>query len=475
MKKNSIVVICAVLLIGSIATADLIWESEVIFSEPGEPSMWEASLALDQDDNPHVSYRLYYVDNGGVQYDKMLYSYKDSQGWVSSIFDFDGGAYESLAIDSQGFAHISYYDTPGEDLAYTYWDGTGWQKETVDKYDYYGSVGGFTSLVLDGNDNPHISYMDWTGSYRIKYAHDDGTGWEIQEFPGWFGRTDMTLDDSGNPHIVAGGQYGYWNGSSWQISTFQSGGGIGEVSIKLDSAGNPHIAYYGDGIKYAYWNGSSWEIQTVGHVFSMISLELDSNDIPHIMYGTCNYATLVEGNWVTKSLASGHFEDFALDSYDRVHFVYTPHYESLVYMHQVPEPTIGVAVDIKPGSCPNPLNVKSKGVLPIAILGSAEVDVTTIDVATILLEGVVIPIRSSYEDVATVFDSNDCNCATRGPDGFLDLTLKFDIRDIADVIGDVSHRDELSLTLEGALFEEFGGTLIQGADCITIRVPRKAR
>ncbi len=37
--KNSIVVICAVLLIRSIATAGLIWESEVISSEPG---MWEA-------------------------------------------------------------------------------------------------------------------------------------------------------------------------------------------------------------------------------------------------------------------------------------------------------------------------------------------------------------------------------------------------------------------------------------------------
>lgn len=284
--KNSIVVICAVLLLQSIATAELIWESEVISSESG---MWEASLALDQGNNPHVSYRLYHVDNGGVQYDKMLYSYKDAQDWINSIFDFNGGAYESLAIDSQGFAHISYYDTPGKDLAYIYWDGTGWQKKTVD---HYGSVGGFTSLVLDENGNPHISYIDWAHPYKIKYAHDDGTGWEIQEFPGWEGRTDMALDDSGNPHIAAGGQYGYWNGSSWQISTFESGGGVGEISIELDSAGDPHIAYSGNGIKYAYWNGSSWEIQTIGHGFSKISLELDSSDIPHIMYGSCNYATL---------------------------------------------------------------------------------------------------------------------------------------------------------------------------------------
>ena len=118
------------MLIRSISTAELIFESEVISSEPG---MWEASLAIDQENNPHVSYRLYHV-GGGVQYDKMLYSYKDAQGWASSIFDFNGGAYESLAIDSQGFAHISYYDKPGNNLAYIYWDGTGWQKKTVDKH-----------------------------------------------------------------------------------------------------------------------------------------------------------------------------------------------------------------------------------------------------------------------------------------------------------------------------------------------------
>ena len=28
-----------------------------------------------------------------------------------------------------------------------------------------------------------------------------------------------------------------------------------------------------------------------------------------------------------------------------------------------------ITVDIKPGSCPNPLNLKSNGVLPVAILG----------------------------------------------------------------------------------------------------------
>ncbi len=127
---------------------------------------------------------------------------------------------------------------------------------------------------------------------------------------------------------------------------------------------------------------------------------------------------------------------------------------------------IEVAVDIKPGSCPNPVNVKSSGVLPIAILGTEDVNVITIDPTSIRLAGVE-PLRSGYEDVAgPVSDSNDCNCTTEGPDGFLDLTLKFKTQRIVEAIGDVNDGDVLTLELTGVLF---GERPIEGADCILIR------
>src|SRR4030042_4686286 len=74
---------------------------------------------------------------------------------------------------------------------------------------------------------------------------------------------------------------------------------------------------------------------------------------------------------------------------------------------------VPVAIDIKPGSCPNPFNLKSRGVLPVAILGTAEFDVTTIDRASIKLQidsQEVAPIRSSLEDVATPFIGEITNC-----------------------------------------------------------------
>ncbi|MHC4658536.1 MAG: PKD domain-containing protein [Planctomycetota bacterium] len=132
----------------------------------------------------------------------------------------------------------------------------------------------------------------------------------------------------------------------------------------------------------------------------------------------------------------------------------------------LPKPALKVAVDIKPGSCPNPLNVKSSGVLPVAVLGSAEFDVNAIVPTSVRLAG-VYAVRDDYEDVAApVQDANDCNCTTDGPDGFLDLTLKFKIQEIVEAIGEVNDADVLSLTLTGVLS---GEKPIEGTDCISVR------
>jgi hypothetical protein len=130
-------------------------------------------------------------------------------------------------------------------------------------------------------------------------------------------------------------------------------------------------------------------------------------------------------------------------------------------------------VDIKPGSCPNPINVSSPGVLPVAILGTVDLDVTTIDPVTVRLEGVA-PIRSALGDVATPFepfaDKEDCSfdCAEGGPDGLLDLALKFRTREIVAALGEVEDGECRVLTLTGNLREEYAGTPIEGEDVVLI-------
>ena len=143
---------------------------------------------------------------------------------------------------------------------------------------------------------------------------------------------------------------------------------------------------------------------------------------------------------------------------------------------------IQVPVDIKPQSCPNPINVKSRGVLPVAILGTGDTDVTSIDVASVRLLDVT-PIRSSFEDVATPFEpfigkENKFDCTNEGPDGFLDLTLKFKSQEVVQAIEDnlgrpVEDREVIVLPLTGNLMEDFGGTPIEGEDVIIILMKGK--
>ncbi len=137
---------------------------------------------------------------------------------------------------------------------------------------------------------------------------------------------------------------------------------------------------------------------------------------------------------------------------------------------------IPVDVDIKPGSCPNPLDVESKGVLPVAVLGTEDFDVATIDPATIILVGVA-PLRWASEDVATPFNgvSNDdfLDCTEDGPDGWDDLTLKFDTQEVVAALGDVEDGQYLVLELTGHLLEEYNGTPIMGEDVVLILVKGK--
>ena len=138
---------------------------------------------------------------------------------------------------------------------------------------------------------------------------------------------------------------------------------------------------------------------------------------------------------------------------------------------------VEVPVDFRPGGCPNPLNMRSAGVLPVAILGTGELDVTTLDPASIRLNGVP-PLRSSLEDVGTPFypftGKTDCSwdCNEDGRDGYMDLTLKFDTQAVAAMLGMPADGACVVLQLTGNFKAEFdGGAPIVGEDVARIQRP----
>jgi hypothetical protein len=134
-------------------------------------------------------------------------------------------------------------------------------------------------------------------------------------------------------------------------------------------------------------------------------------------------------------------------------------------------PPLPVAVDIHPTSCPNPLNVGKGGVVPVAILGTEDFDVSEVDPASIRLEE-VSPLRWAWDDVATPFEpylgKEDCfaDCNEEGPDGYMDLTLKFDARELVAALDEVEDGDCVVVSLGGSLVE---GRAMVGEDVVWIK------
>jgi len=148
---------------------------------------------------------------------------------------------------------------------------------------------------------------------------------------------------------------------------------------------------------------------------------------------------------------------------------------TLAFVPEITEINV-VALDIKPNSCPNPLNVNAGGKLPVAIVGTEDFDVTRIDPSTVKLM-LVAPVLFYYQDVCTPYyplsgKDSQYDCSEEGPDGFMDMMLNFENRDIAAALelagGPLIDGEEILVTLTGNLLPEYGGTPIVGEDVIRI-------
>jgi astacin len=122
-------------------------------------------------------------------------------------------------------------------------------------------------------------------------------------------------------------------------------------------------------------------------------------------------------------------------------------------------PYIAIDIDIMPGTDLNPVNLKKRGNLPVAILGSTDLDVTDLDPSSLTLGDESDPDTSigqknngSYE--AYLEDVNG--------DGLMDLVVMFPVEDLVDG-GDLT---ELSteLVLRGFLADAC--TNVRGADVV---------
>ncbi len=217
------------------------------------------SLALDSMGRPCISY----TDEPNVD---LKYARWNGAAWEFEVADNTGGQFTSLALDSRDCPHVCYYDSINCNLKYAYRDSAGWQNEAVD---YVGDLADITTtdIVLDDSDRPHVSYYryaDSTGQMVVdlKYAHRDSSDWQVEfvDTTGSLGKySSIVLDDSGRPRISFRDssnddlKYAVRNGTEWEIEVVDTTGG-GPNSLVLDDSGRVHISYYissVDDLKYA--------------------------------------------------------------------------------------------------------------------------------------------------------------------------------------------------------------------------------
>jgi C1A family cysteine protease len=257
------------------------------------------SIACDTNGAAHIGY--YDYGSGALKY-----ATNASGSWTAAPIGINGnvGTQISLKVDKTGHAYMSYCST--SDLKYATNASGSWQITLVDSPGY---VGLYSSLALDGQSHGYISYYDAlnTGGGRLKFATNKQGEW-ISE----------VVDNTGNM-----GQY---------------------TSIGLDSTGTAHISYYDAQncmLKYATDASGAWQIATVdagdneSDPGMYTSLAVDSQDKVHISYfapgiteygGVLKYATNASGSWQVETVVgegtSGMYCSLALDSSDNPHISY---------------------------------------------------------------------------------------------------------------------------------------------------------
>jgi len=330
-------------------------------------------------------------------------------------------------------------------------------------------------------DNGEWTEYDPNNKIQLDYAYDqrlEFNQWR-RYYPGYVSRPypvqNFVLeyhikitDDGGNANIVGPG----FSDIQGTIDTIQNSvyavyyAGYGGPQIDIATFVNGSVEWSWGG-----WGDTPNRIWINTNTTYYVRFEKNGDTLKLSVFSDPDRTTHISGSpkTVTTNLFNTTFNYFyAVTGYltpPQDNWEWTTGWIDNIYV-RTEQQMVACLIDIKPQSCPNPVNVKSKGVLPTAVLGTEDFDVTTIDPASIRLEGVA-PIRSKVEDVSTpVWDPQyDCECTTEDEDGFDDLILKFDSREIVEVLGEVTDGEVLELTLTGELTD---GTPIEGKDCIIV-------
>ena len=307
------------------------------------------AIALDGDDDPHLSYM---EDDGDGD---LKYAARDAGVWSVTKID-DGifaGTSSSIRIASDDTPRIAYDQFGG--LWYATWDGNAWGTEEASTYggedvslqlafdeptvlhhdgdllmivektgntwsandNVAGSATAatqhFGELGFDGDFIQHVGFVD-TNFYRARYGWNDpwSGGWVFEDVSTLdvIGGVSFVMEPFGAPHLVYGTlltdelRYAVRTGTAtWELETIASNtGSFIEVSMQVDSSGDPHIAWSDTNgqVVYTWHDGAQWNTQAVDDVGTTGGnpcLALNGNDEAQIGYYDADTGALKFASW----------------------------------------------------------------------------------------------------------------------------------------------------------------------------------
>ncbi len=191
------------------------WQKQRI-PVPSRTIEFYTSIALDKNDYPIISF--YEVDNAEAERLVRLRTVAwNGKFWALTTVDATKGSgkFNSVAADSKGHLHIAYADVNYENASvrYAYWNTEAWKVEVLEGVGSPGSSAAdprnqecwSVSMVLDKDDNPHLTYTD-VSHLLVKYAVKKEGHWRIEAIDslgreGYPDRNGISLDGEGNPYI----------------------------------------------------------------------------------------------------------------------------------------------------------------------------------------------------------------------------------------------------------------------------------
>ncbi len=271
------------------------------------------SLVLDSAGNPVISYYQPFDGDLKVAHCNDPNCAGNNESIVAIDTVGDVGLFSSLMLDSAGNPVISYYDGANGDLKLVHCNdpNCAGNNESIVAVDTAGNVGLDTSLALDSQGFPVVSYFDFTnGALKLVHCNDAncaGNNESIVTVDGGSGSSNsLALDSVGNPVIsyydganvdlkVAHCNDPNCVGNNESIIAVDTTGDVGKSSsLALDSAGHPVISYLdstNNAIKVAHCNdpncagnNESIEVVDTNHVDFHSSFTLDSQGHPVLSY-----------------------------------------------------------------------------------------------------------------------------------------------------------------------------------------------